>query len=106
MFSLDLDVVQISELTSLNRNTIISYLAALRARIAEFCEAESPFSGEIEVDESYFDARRVNGIRGRGAYGKTIVFGIFKHIMEKSILKLYRTNVGKHSRISFEERSN
>ena len=30
------------------------------------------------MDESYFGARRVKGRRGRGAYGKTIVFGIFK----------------------------
>jgi transposase len=30
------------------------------------------------VDESYFGARRVRGKRGRGASGKTIVFGIFK----------------------------
>lgn len=42
------------------------------------CEESSPFSGQIEVDESYFGARRVKGKRGRGASGKTIVFGIFK----------------------------
>ncbi|CAD7853958.1 MAG: hypothetical protein, partial [Olavius algarvensis Gamma 1 endosymbiont] len=30
------------------------------------CEDSSPFSGEIEVDESYFGARRVRGKRGRG----------------------------------------
>lgn len=30
------------------------------------------------MDESYFGARRVRGKRGRGASGKTIVFGIFK----------------------------
>jgi transposase-like protein len=34
--------------------------------------------GEVEVDESYFGARRVRGKRGRSARGKTIVFGIFK----------------------------
>ena len=32
----------------------------------------------VEVDESYFGARRVRGKRGRGAYGKTIVFGVLK----------------------------
>ena len=31
-------------------------------------------SGEIEVDESYFGARRVRGKRGRGASRKTPVF--------------------------------
>ncbi len=35
-------------------------------------------AGEIEVDESYFGARRVRGKRGRGAAGKTIVFGMKK----------------------------
>lgn len=42
------------------------------------CELESPFSGEVELDESYFGAKRVRGKRGRRAYGKTIVFGIYK----------------------------
>jgi len=50
----------------------------LRVRVARICEDSSPFSGEIEVDESYFGARRVRGKRGRGAGGKTIVFGILK----------------------------
>ena len=36
------------------------------------------FSGEIELDESYFGARRVRGKRSRGAAGKTKVFGILK----------------------------
>ena len=35
-------------------------------------------SGEVEVDESFFGARRVKGKRGRGAGGKTIVFGLLK----------------------------
>ena len=30
------------------------------------------------MDESYFGARRVRGIRGRGARGKQIVFGLIK----------------------------
>jgi transposase-like protein len=32
----------------------------------------------IIVCESYFGARRVKGKRGRGARGKTIVFGLLK----------------------------
>ena len=46
--------------------------AAFRERIVHLCK------GEVEVDESDFDARRVRGLRGRGARGKTIVFGLFK----------------------------
>lgn len=78
LFALDLNAKQIAELTKTNRNTINRYLKALRQKIAEFCELESPFSGEVEVDESWFGAKRVKGKRGRGAAGKTMVFGIFK----------------------------
>ena len=77
-FAVDLDASQIAELSGLNRNTVNRYLMAIRERIADYCEAESPFSGEVEVDESYFGARRVKGVRGWGARGKTIVFGLFK----------------------------
>jgi len=78
LFSVDLNATQIAEITGLSRNTINRYLKAIRIRLAQFCENESPFSGEVEVDESYFGARRIKGKRGRGAYGKTIVFGVFK----------------------------
>ena len=78
LFSLDLDASQIAKISGLNRNTINRYLTEIRLRISEYCELQSPFSGEVEVDESYFGARRVKGKRGRGAFGKTIVFGIFK----------------------------
>jgi transposase len=38
---------------------------------------ETLFSGEIEVDESYFGGKR-KGKRGRGAAGKVPVFGLLK----------------------------
>ena len=51
----------------------------LRQRIFELSQFQSaPLKGQIEVDESYFGARRVKGKRGRGANGKTIVFGLLK----------------------------
>ena len=50
----------------------------IRQAVAERCQRESPFSGEVGLDESYFGARRVRGKRGRGARGKAIVFGIYK----------------------------
>lgn len=77
-FSLDLDAQRIAQLSGLNRNTVNRYLHLIRKRIAIFCESASPFSGEIEVDESYFGAKRIKGKRGRGAYGKTPVFGILQ----------------------------
>ena len=42
------------------------------------CEKISKFSGEIEIDESYFGSKRVRGKRGRGAANKTPVFGMLK----------------------------
>jgi transposase-like protein len=78
LFALDLTASQIAEIVNLNRNTVNRYLQEMRKKIAEFCENESPFKGEVEVDESFFGAKRVRGKRGRGAYGKTIVFGIFQ----------------------------
>ena len=77
-FSLDLGAQQIAILTNLNRNTVNRYLKLIRKRIAELCESETPFKGEIEVDESYFGAKRIRGKRGRGAAGKTPVFGILQ----------------------------
>lgn len=77
-FSLDLDAQKITTLTRLTRNTINRYLHLIRIRIAEFCEAEAPFHGVVEADESYFGAKRIRGKRGRGAAGKTPVFGILQ----------------------------
>ncbi len=74
----DLEAKTIASLTGLNRNTVNRYLTLIRKRIAEFCEQQSPVKGEIEVDESYFGGKRIKGKRGRGAYKKTPVFGIFK----------------------------
>jgi transposase len=78
-FALDLTASRTAQLTGLTRKSVTMIFLKIRERIAEECERASPFSQcEVEVDESYFGARRVRGKRGRGASGKTIVFGIFK----------------------------
>jgi transposase len=77
-FALDFTASDVAKLTGLTRKSVTSIFLRIRVRIAEECERQSPFGGEVEVDESYFGARRVRGKRGRGASGKTIVFGIFK----------------------------
>jgi transposase len=77
-FALDFTASDVAKLTGLTRKSVTSIFLRIRERIAEECERQSPFGGEVEVDESYFGARRVRGKRGRGASGKTIVFGIFK----------------------------
>jgi len=79
LFVADLEAKQIALLCNVNINTINRILNLLRRRIAVICEEESIFeSGEIEIDESYFGARRIRGKAGRGAGGKTIVFGLKK----------------------------
>ena len=77
-FAMDLTATDASQLTGLSVRRVNDIYLKLRSHIAEHCEAQNPFRGEIEMDESYFGPRRVKGKRGRGAGGKTIVFGIFK----------------------------
>lgn len=77
-FVADLTATQTAYLTGINRNTVNRFYQAIRERIASFCERTSPVSGQVELDESFFGARRAPGKRGRGASGKTIVFGIFE----------------------------
>ena len=78
-FSEDLTASQTAKILQINRNTINEYFNEFRLKIfALNKEAGQKFSGEIELDESYFGARRVKGKRGRGAAEKTPVFGVFK----------------------------
>lgn len=58
-FAVDLDALQIAQIAGVNRDTVNRYLAVFRQGMAHFCEAESSVKGEVEVDESYFRARRV-----------------------------------------------
>lgn len=78
LFALDLTASDTARITGLSVRSINEIYLKLRRRIAAYCEAQNPLRGEVEVDESYFGPRRVRGKRGRGAGGKTIVFGIFK----------------------------
>lgn len=66
-----------ADLVGVNPKTAASYFLRLRQIIELATEKESPFDGEIEVDESYFGGTR-KGKRGRGAAGKIPVFGLLK----------------------------
>ncbi len=100
LFAVDLDALQIAQIAGVNRNTVNRYLAAFRERIAHFCEAESPVKGEVEVDESYFGARRVRGLRGRGARGK-LLFLACSSAMAESTQRLSPTAQRPRSKASF-----
>lgn len=78
-FSSDFDASQCAQLTKLTRKTINKLYHKFRVRIYQIEENQSDkIHGEIEVDESYFGARRVRGKRGRGALGKVPVIGLLK----------------------------
>jgi len=77
-FSLDMTATQTAHMTGLSLRSTNQIFLRLREKLAKECEKVSPFSGDLEADESYFGPRRVRGKRGRGAAGKTIVFGLLK----------------------------
>jgi hypothetical protein len=72
-FAVDLDATQITQLIVLNLNSVNHSLRTIRERIAEFCEAQSPFKGEIEVDESSL-AHAYNGL-GWLQYKNGLIWG-------------------------------
>ena len=78
-FSEDITASSTAKILKLNRKTINSYYNEFRRLIFEHSLAkERKESGEFELDESYFGARRIRGKRGRGAAGKAPVFGLLK----------------------------
>lgn len=77
-FAMDFTATDTAQLTNISVRSINSIFIKIRKKIALECEKKSPFNGVIELDESYFGARRIRGKRGRGASGKTIVFGLLK----------------------------
>jgi len=64
--------------SGVSRNSINNLFHKFRLRIVRVSLSNTPELGEFEVDESYFGAKRVKRKRGRGAAGKTPVFGILK----------------------------
>jgi len=78
-FCEDITATAAAKLVRVNRKTVNSYYNAIREKtLAESLKEMSADSGEFEADESYCGARRVRGKRGRGAAGKTPVFGLLK----------------------------
>lgn len=77
-FALDLTATQTAELMGISIRSVNAIFLRMRKKIALECERLSPLQGVLEADESYFGPRRVPGKHGRGAGGKTIVFGLLK----------------------------
>lgn len=78
-FSLDFTATNTSKITGISRNTINKIFNEIRQHLfANNLNLQNKDNGEFELDESYFGAKRVRGKRGRGAAGKTPVFGLLK----------------------------
>ena len=78
LFALDLTASDTARLTGLSVRSVNALYLRLRRRLHTWCPVPAELDGAVELDESYFGPRRVRGKRGRGAGGKTIVFGLFK----------------------------
>jgi transposase len=79
-FCLDSTAAETAKRTGVSRPTINVIYMLLRKRIYRLTleNNKAKINDEVEIDESYFGARRVRGKRGRGANGKVPVFGILK----------------------------
>jgi len=66
-----------ANLVGVNFKTAVYYYHRLHDIIGVATGEDTPFTGEVELDESYFGGIR-KGKRGRGAAGKVPVFGILK----------------------------
>jgi len=77
-FCIDITAQDSAILTGISRNSLNKLFTKLRYRLLVLSQEAPNFMGEVELDESYFGARRLRGKRGRGAAGKTPVFGVLK----------------------------
>jgi len=72
-----MDTYLTAKMSGVSRQTVSAVFQKLRIQIMDWADNQA-FSGEIEVDESYFGPSRVRGKRGRGAGSKVLVLGILK----------------------------
>jgi transposase len=105
----DLTATQTAKQLYISRVTINKWYHTFRVLISSI-EDTDVFSGDVEIDESYFGATRVKGKRGRGAGGKIPVFGLLKrngkvsvHIVEdvsrKELLPIIKGKVIENTNV-------
>ena len=62
-------------------------------------DGDPPLGGHVEADETYIGGRRSGGKRGRGAPGKTIVFGMVERggdVMTRVVPNVRRATLERH----------
>lgn len=103
----------------LQRQLGVSYPTALRMahKIREHMaetDGENPLDGDVEADETYVGGRKRGGKPGRGAPGKTIVFGMAERggevmtkvvpdVKKQTLLQHVHENVEKGSTVHTDE---
>ncbi len=103
----------------LERQLGVSYKCAWRMghKIRELMDKlgmSEPLSGHVEIDESYVGGKKRGGKRGRGAPGKTVVFGMLERdgqikgrvvseVKRRTLEPIIRTNVKEGSTVSTDE---
>ena len=102
-FVLEVPASKTAGVLEINRHSAERIYQIIRFSLARECEKEFSFTGEVEVDESYFGGHR-KGHRGRGAAGKVPVFGLLKRkgrvytrivndVTRETLRKVIRTKV-------------
>ncbi len=77
-------------------------------------DGETPLGGIVEVDETYVGGKRSGGKRGRGAPGKTVVFGMLERdgdvmtkvvpdVRKKTLHPIIKENVDHGSTVNSDE---
>ena len=61
-FCTDIEAAKIAKFTKISEVSLRKIFKRIRILMATECEKISKFSGEIEIDESYFGAKQVRGL--------------------------------------------
>jgi transposase len=78
LFELEVSARKASKQTGLGYPATLKSFDTIRhAIVQQLAKSDKTLKGEIEADEAYFGGKR-KGKRGRGAGGKTIIFGILE----------------------------
>ena len=80
-FCTDIEAAKIAKFTKISEVSLCKIFKRIRILMATECEKISKFSGEIEIDESYFGAKRVRGL--------VLALSLRKGVEERQIKLLY-----------------
>lgn len=109
LFTLGLSARATANEIKVNYKTILSLYDKIRKSILDHNRSQSSLFGEVELDETYVGGKR-KGKRGRGAKGKTPVFGMLERngkvivkvvpdVSSYTLRKIIKERINKGSRV-------